>query len=88
MLLKEMVLKIKPNQKWTCMKPQLMLSWLTDYNQRLRGVAIAVMPSTPLMKNRNRSLLDLIKEHYFCMFIYYHWVNTTVGGFVSSEVFP
>ena len=47
MLLKEMVLKIKPNQKWTCMKPQLMLSWLTDYNQRLRGVAIAVMPSTP-----------------------------------------
>ena len=28
-------------------KPQLMLSWLTDYNQRLRGVAIAVMPSTP-----------------------------------------
>jgi hypothetical protein len=36
----------------------------------------------------NSSLLDLIKEHYFCMFIYYHWVNTTVGGFVSSEVFP
>jgi hypothetical protein len=30
----------------------------------------------PLMKNRNRSLLDLIKEHYFCMFIYYHcwWI--------------
>jgi hypothetical protein len=97
MLLKEMALKIKPNQKWTCMKPQLMLSWYLIVTRGYRspdkfanaGLQLLCHAKyTPLMKNRNRSLLVLIKEHYCCMFIYYHWVITIVGGFVISEVSP
>jgi hypothetical protein len=62
--------------------PIMCSDWLKFQRTPLKPLA----KYTPLMKNRNRSLLDLIKEHYFCMFIYYHWVNTIVGGFVSSEI--